>query len=152
MSYKLSFRLLRVCTPLLLVCVTALVASAGELKLEAQLIWGTTNSVSPNPNHKPAQKDVEQKLKQQPFKWKHYFEVNRVTLAVPDGGQKSVPVSKSCSIQVKNLGKQKVEVTLMGKGKEAGKITQALPKGELLVVGGNAENATAWFVVLKQAE
>jgi len=61
-------------------------------------------------------------------------------------------VSKSCSLQVKNLGGQKVEVTLIGKGKEAGKITQALPKGELLVVGGNAENATAWFVVLKQAE
>ena len=71
---------------------------------------------------------------------------------MPDGEQKDVPVSKSCSIRVKNLGRQKVEVTLIGKGKEAGKITQALPKGELLVVGGNAENATAWFVVLKQAE
>src|SRR6266567_628036 len=152
MSDNLSSWLPRVCTVAFLLCATVLAAGAGELKLEAQLIWGTTNSVSPNPNHKPAQKEVERKLKEQPFKWKHYFEVNRVTLTVPDGEQKGVPVSKSCSIQVKNLGKQKVEVTLIGKGKEAGKITQALPKGELLVVGGNAENATAWFVVLQQAE
>ena len=152
MSDNLSFQLPRVCTAVFLLCATALAAGAGELTFEAQLIWGTTNSVSPNPNHKPAQKDVERKLKEQPFKWKHYFEVNRVALTVPDGELKGVPVSKSCSIQVKNLGRQKVEVTLIGKGKEAGKITQALPKGELLVVGGNAENATAWFVVLKQAE
>ena len=152
MSDNLSSRLSQVCAVAFLLCATALAAGAGELKLEAQLIWGTTNSVSPNPNHKPAQKDVERKLQEQPFKWKHYFEVNRVTFAVADGEQKGVPVSKSCSIQVKNLGRQKVEVTLIGKGKEAGKITQALPKGELLVVGGNAENATAWFVVLKQAE
>ncbi|HEU0038222.1 MAG TPA: hypothetical protein VFR76_03005 [Verrucomicrobiae bacterium] len=152
MSDNLSSRLPRVCPVVFLLCATAMAAGAGEIKLEAQLIWGTTNSVSPNPNHKAAQKDVERKLKEQPFKWKHYFEVNRVTLTVPDGELKGVPVSKSCSIQVKNLGRQKVEVTLIGKGKEAGKITQALPKGELLVVGGNAENATAWFVVLKQAE
>jgi hypothetical protein len=33
-----------------------------------------------------------------------------------------------------------------------GKITQALPKKELLVTGGNVPNFTAWFVVLKQAE
>jgi hypothetical protein len=30
------------------------------------------------------------------------------------------------------------------------KRTQALPKGETLVLGGNAPNATSWFVVLKQ--
>jgi hypothetical protein len=31
-------------------------------------------------------------------------------------------------------------------------VTQALPKGELLIVGGDAENDTAWFVVIRQAE
>jgi len=149
MSHNLSSRFPQVWTVVFLLCATAIAAGAGELKLEAQLIWGTTNSVSPNPNHKPAQKDVENKLKEQPFKWKHYFEVNRVTFSVADGEQKVVPVSKSCSIHVKNLGKQQIEVTLVGKGKEAGKVTQRLPKGELLAIGGNAENQTSWFVVLK---
>ena len=55
-------------------------------------------------------------------------------------------------LQVKNLGKQQVEVTLIGKGKSTGKITQALPKHELLVTGGNAANATSWFVVLRQKD
>ena len=65
MSHNLSSRLPQVWTVVFLLCATAIAAGAGELKLEAQLIWGTTNSVSPNPNHKPAQKDVEKKLKEQ---------------------------------------------------------------------------------------
>ncbi len=152
MSYYSISRFLLAGATALLLCATALAVQAGELKIEVQLIWGTTNSVSPNPSHKPAQKDVERKLQEQPFKWKHYFEVNRVTFSVADAEQKVVTVSKSCSIQVKNLGKQQVEVSVIGKGKDTGKVTQRLPKGELLAIGGNAENQTSWFVVLKQVD
>jgi len=45
-----------------------------------------------------------------------------------------------------------VEVSLIGKGKEVVKRTQALPKGEILVLGGNAPNATAWLVILKRTD
>jgi hypothetical protein len=45
-----------------------------------------------------------------------------------------------------------VEVSLVGKGKDVAKRTQKLPKGETLVLGGNAPNATAWLVVLKRLE
>ena len=45
-----------------------------------------------------------------------------------------------------------VKFQLIGKGKLANTVTQALPKGQLFVTGGDAENSTAWFVVLKQVE
>ena len=130
----------------------ALDGSAADLKLEAQLIWGTNDAKSPDPKHKAAQPEVARKLKALPFKWANYYEVNRRQFAVPESATKSEAMSKDCEIRVKNLGKTVVEVSLLGRGEHVGKITQALPKGELLVTGGNAPNFTAWFVVLKQVE
>jgi hypothetical protein len=53
---------------------------------------------------------------------------------------------------VKKLAGSEVEVSLMGKGKEVVKRKQSLPKGEMLVLGGNAPNSTAWLVLLKRIE
>jgi len=125
---------------------------AAEMKLEAQLIWGANEEKSPDPSHKAVSGEVSKKLKSLPFKWKNYFEVNRQQFAVTVLGVKKVAMSKECEIVARNLGNTKVEVVLIGKGEQIGKITQALPKGELLVIGGNAPNFSAWFVVLKQVE
>lgn len=125
---------------------------AGEMKLEAQLIWGTKDEKSPDPKHKPVDPKVAKKMKSLPFKWQHYFEVNSKKFSVAEGETKKIVLSKDCEIRVRNAGKDSVEVQLFGKGECIGKISQALPKGELLVTGGNATNFTAWFVVLRQSE
>jgi len=123
-----------------------------DLKVEAILVWGTNDATSPNPKHKPVGPRLAKKLQSLPFKWANYFEVNCKQIVVPHSAEKKERMSQDCEIKVKNLGKSVVEVSLIGKGEPVGKITQALPKGELLVTGGNAENFTAWFVVLKQVE
>jgi hypothetical protein len=125
---------------------------AGDLKLEAHLIWGANDAKSPDPQHKPVDPEVAKKLRQSPLKWQHYFEVTRKQFVVPTAGAKKVAMSKDCEINVRNLGNSSVELSYFGKGQLVGKITQALPKGELLVIGGNAPNFTAWFVVLRQAD
>lgn len=125
---------------------------AGEVKLEAQLIWGTNDEKSPNPKHKSVEPNVAKKLKKLPFKWQHYFEVNRKPFAVEQGETKKVVLSKDCEIKVRNVGNNMLELQIFGKGECVGKISQALPKDELLVTGGNAANFTAWFVVLRQTE
>jgi hypothetical protein len=124
---------------------------AADLKLEAQLVWGTNDPQSPDPKHKPVGPEVERKLKRL-LKWQHYFVVNQKRFEVPDGDSRKVAMSKQCEIQVKNRGGDQAELLLFGKGELVEKRTQALPKGELLVIGGNAENLTAWLVVLKQIE
>ncbi len=123
-----------------------------QLKLEAQLIWGTNEPKSPDPTHKPVEPEVKKKLQTLPFKWANYYEVNRVQFTVTQGRTNRVVMSKECEIVVKNLGNTVVELTLFGRGERVGTITQALPKGELLVTGGNAPNFTAWFVVLRQTD
>jgi hypothetical protein len=127
-------------------------AQAAEIKFEAQLIWGTNDLLPPNPKNKAVDPEVEKKLKKLPFKWEHYFEIRSKKFTVDEGDSKMVEMSSQCEIKVKNVGGSVVEVHLFGKGKSVGKIGQSLPKGELLVTGGNAENLTAWFVVLKQVE
>ena len=135
-----------------IVCLPAH-ADNDELSLQAQLIWGTNDDAKPsNPKLKPLAPSLADKLKDSPFKWKNYYEVNWTPFKVAVGEEKTVPMSKNCQIRVKNLGNSQVEMQLLGKGQRVGKITQALPKGQLLITGGNAENSTAWFVVLRQLE
>ena len=122
------------------------------MKLEVQLIWGTNDPQSPDPNHKPVEADVKKKLSELPLKWTNYFEVKRKGFEVPPAGATKVALSEKGSLEVKNAGHSMIEVLLIGKGKEVGRRTQKLPKGETLVLGGNAPNATAWLVVLKRLE
>src|SRR5215510_10256207 len=133
---------------LLLVSAGASQAIAGDMKLEVQLLWGTNDPQSPDPKHRPVEADVHKKLKELPLKWSNYFVVNKKQFDVSSNGTSKVPLSEKCAIEVKNLGHSTVEVSLFGKGEKIIGQTQALPKGEILVLGGNAPNATSWLVIL----
>lgn len=132
--------------------MTAGSAQTAALKLEAQLLWGTNDGTSPNPKHKPVEPEIRKKLKELPLKWTNYFEETRKSFDVAEGSANKVSLSDRCDVEVRNLGGNKVEVTHFGKGEKVVKQTQTLKKGELLVLGGNAPNSTAWLVVLKHAE
>ncbi len=138
---------------LLLLCGAGQDAQGADLKLQAFLLWGTDDNKPPEgKSYQPANLEVRQKLKDLPLKWTNWFEVRRVDFAVPQGGAKEVAVSTKCQLNVRKLAGAEVEVSLIGKGKEVVKRRQALPKGEMLVLGGNAPNSTAWLVVLKRIE
>ncbi len=144
----------RVSLIFLLAMATTIAAFAGELKLEAQLIWGTDDAKSPDPKHKPVDPDLRKKLDDLPLKWKNYFEVNRKRFNVPKKGSNKVSMSEKCELEVKNIDGKSVEVSLISKrkGDTLWKRTQPLPKGEILIYSGNAPNSTAWLVTLKQVE
>jgi hypothetical protein len=135
-----------------LVCTEAY-AGAADLKIEAQLIWGTDDNTPPDgKNCRPVSPDIEKKLKDLPLKWKHYFEMHRQTASVPLNDPVHVALSDKCELVIKNVGGGNVEVSLIGKGKEVVKRSQALPKGDILALGGNAPNSTAWLAILKRIE
>ncbi len=127
-------------------------AQSVTIKLQAQLVWGTNDDKSPDPKHKPVDDDVKAKLNELPLKFSNYFEVNRKSVEVAMSATNRVPMSEKCELEVKSLGANNFEVSLYGKGKQVVNRKQALKKGEMLVVGGNAPNATAWLVVLKRLE
>ena len=138
---------------LVLLACAELRAQAADMKLQAFLLWGTDDSKPPEGKaYKPVAPDILQKLKDLPLKWTNWFEVNRKDFAVPQGAIKEVPMSEKCQVNVTKVSGTEVEVSLIGKGKEVVKRKQSLPKGEMLVLGGNAPNSTAWLVVLKRIE
>lgn len=137
---------------LLLLAGLELRAHSAEFKVEAVLLWGTDEATSPNPKHKPVQSELKEKLKKLPLKWKNYFEVNRKVVELPQGAARTVSLSDTCELEMKNLDGTKIEVTHFGKGKKVGTRTQALPPGEVLTIGGNAPGSTAWLVAVRRVD
>ena len=135
-----------------LLATTAARAEPGDMKVEAQLIWATNDKEDPNKAHKPVTPEILEKLKQLPLKWANYFEVNKVALEISKGESRKGKLSDKCEVEVKNLDGTQVEVALLGKGDPVWKRLQALPKGEILILGGNAPNSTAWLVALKRTK
>jgi hypothetical protein len=151
----MKFGLICVC----LIFVAALVLPTGSARaqssdtatFEALLIWGT-NDTKTDPKLKPADPELAKKLKKSPFKWEHYFEMHRELLKLKLNEEQTVKMSRNCVISVTYLKDDQVKFQLIGKGTLANTVTQALPKGQLLITGGDAENSTAWFVVLRRVE
>ena len=125
--------------------------NANVVTFEAQLIWGT-NDKKPDPKLKPADSRLAEKLQKTPFKWDHYFEMHKELVKLRLNEEKTVTMSRNCVISLTHLKDENVKFQLFGKGQLANTVTQPLPKGRLLVEGGDAENSTAWFVVLKQVD
>lgn len=135
-----------------LVLFSCAAAQARDWRLEAILVWATNAEKSPDPNHKPVDEETRKKIGELPLKWKNYFEVHRETFTVKQGGSKEVTLSQKCKLNVKHTDGKNAEVSLIGKGEQVLKRIQPLPRGEMLVLGGNAPNETGWLVVLKRLE
>jgi hypothetical protein len=135
-------------------CLLALFLSGGaaraadSLRAEALLIWGTDDEKSPDPSHKPVDAALAGQLGKSPYRWKHYFEVNRKVVEIPaNKTKKDIAMSEQCKLDIKNFGNDWVEVKLYGKGKLVSTNKERLP----LVLAGYAGNSTAWMVVIRPA-
>jgi len=137
---------------LLLYTLSVLGSQPPNLSLEAELIWGTNAKSSPNGKHKPVDAELRKKLQALPLKWTNYFEIKRVKTELPSHGVQRIPLSDKCELELTDRGQSKIEVTHFGNGKRIGTRTQTLPKGETLILGGNAPGETSWLVVLRRLQ
>ena len=129
------------------ILVTLAGAGAGDLNLQAKLIWATNGD---KPNDQDL-KEVDPKTAEKlggVFKWKSYYEVSRTNFTVAAATTKTVKMSPKCDVKVSNQGKSQLEVELYGKGKMVVRKRQQLAVGELLVLAGDDKNDTAWFVIM----
>lgn len=117
--------------------------------MEARLIWGTNEEKSPDASHKPLDGEIAKKLREMPLKWKNFFEVNRKVFTINDQTYTNVVMSKQCSIEVKDKGGNNVTVKLYGQGKPVNRVDKPLPKGEMLAIGGDDKNNSAWFITVR---
>jgi len=138
-----------------LAAVDRLQAAAGELNLQAQLIWGTDGEKPEDKKLTELDAVTKKKLKGV-FKWKNYFEVNQQAFKVAASGSKRVRMSPKCELVVERLGGSTasplIEVVLYGEGNLVGRTKKILKIGELMVLAGDDKNDTAWFVLLRHAK
>jgi hypothetical protein len=125
----------------------AAAAGAADLKLEAQLVWGT-NDEKGGPNCKPVDAGLAAKL-HGTFKWKSYFEITNQVASIPVNKTRDLKMSDHCTLRIKNLGGARVEINCIGEGKEVNKGSYNLTPPKWVVLGGNSPDDTAWFIGLR---
>lgn len=117
-------------------------ALAADLKLGAQLIWGTSDSPT-NVNHNLVDADLAATFRQH-FKWTNYYEITNVTADIALNQSRDVQMSDHCTLKIRNLGSSVVAVDCIGQGKAVSKGTNTLP----CVYCGTNVNDTGWFIRL----
>jgi hypothetical protein len=73
-----------------------------------------------------------------------------VVKVVPSRGSTSFELSKDCTLEIRELEGPRVEVTLIGKGKQVHKTTKNLAKGERFTYAGDDKDKCAWFVTVAE--
>jgi hypothetical protein len=124
-----------------LLCAGVTARAADDLKLEVQLVFGTNEAMT---NARPVAPAIEKKLKRLPLKWGSYYVISAQQFLLAKNESNRFALGGSEMI-VKNLGGEKVELTMIDRGK----ITQSLKKGQTLVTNVRDPNS---FVVLRQVE
>ena len=116
--------------------------------LQANLILGTNKEQKDKMEALPEIKDKLSKV----FKWKYYYRLNRKKIELKDKDTKPIQLSRSASIKVTNLMKnKKIAVSLYNEGRMLVQKTQALKTGKHMVLAGNTESDSAWFIVITRS-
>src|SRR5437016_951495 len=105
--------------------VLAVALQAGDLNLQAMLVWGTNEEKPANKDLKELPPDLLKKLRGV-FKWKNYFEVNRQKVSLPPKNAKRARLSDKCEVEVENFGGSDIEVRVIGRGKLFGKVRETI--------------------------
>jgi len=146
---------------LILLCFVSLEVPqlfAGDIKVEVQLVWGTNEKKSPDPQHKPVDPAVVKRLGS--LKWKRYFQVNSQVVTIPSRKTQRVKLSPQCEVEITEMEGPQVEVNVYGRTAQAAaknepfkwvhKHVDKLPEDDLLVFAGDDKNDCAWAIVIKR--
>jgi hypothetical protein len=150
------YRILAVLSALLLSALTfgtdtnKTAAKAREQKFHAILVWATDEDkpVEKEEELKAIEPELREKIKF--LKWKNFFQVGeRKHVSIRPGETKELPLSHKCKLKLHETEKEGLQVELIGEGIPVIKKNQTMPLKDILIIGGDDKNATAWMVVLK---
>jgi hypothetical protein len=123
-------------------------AKGADMQLEAKLIWGSNDSADKVSHKLVADPKLSSDL-HRIFKWSNYYEINTKSVTIPANKSGELQMSEKCKLEIKNLGKNWIEVNCIGKGKQVSKGKHSLAPGKWFTLAGNDKNNTAWFVVMR---
>jgi hypothetical protein len=117
---------------------------------KVQLIRGTDEEKPREAAWKPAGENLSKKLGSG-FRWKNYWEVNRLTVTVAAGKPARARLSADREVEISLLDSGASEARYYSKGELVRKCRQAT-HDKLCIMGGTRENDESWFVVVKREE
>ena len=120
---------------------------AGDQKVKATLVWGTSDEKPPTEKYKIADEKMVKGLRH--FKWKNYYEVTNTTVALTGAAVNRVRLSDKCEVELQNVDKGGLEAKLFGEGKLVYTKKGNIPAGEHFALGADdPKNSSVWFVIL----
>lgn len=133
------------------------VACAAEVKVQAQLVWGTDTAKADSKDLVELDATIRERLRR-PLRWKHYFVMRSLSEEIPEKETKHFVLSKRCSIEVRKATEKELEFKIysLKEGEEPKLVkTDRIPieqwnSGHILVFGGDSKDNwdDAWFVIL----
>ena len=124
------------------------VAQADPITVQAHLVLGT----SKEQEGKTEFSNTIRKRLAKVFKWMKYYELRSKRMSIVDGATKTAKLSKTAKIEVSNLNKGKVAVSLFSEGKMLVQKSQKLKSGSCMVLAGESGTDSAWFIVLSKVK
>lgn len=113
-----------------------------------QLVRGTDSEEPPQKEAKTIGPRLAKRL-QPVFRWKSYWEVNRVKAAVEPGHKSRVRLSRRHEVEIDLSVAGKRTVHFFEDGKRVGTSTQQSGVA-VTIQGGNATGENAWFIVVRK--
>lgn len=122
-------------------------AAAGE-KLYIQSVIANNDSESPAKGARPIGPRLAEKLSPV-FRWKYYWELELREIAIPKELQK-LKLPSGLWVEVGPIVKGEIEIRLY-RGKDlVRKVRYRIQEDEMIIIGGDGEKRSAWFVVVRR--
>jgi hypothetical protein len=141
-------RLIFLIVLLLFVSGGFVVANADPITVHARLVLGANKE----DKSKMEVSSAIQKRLSKIFKWVKYYQLRSKRISIDDGAKKSAKLSRTSKIEVANLKKDKVAVSLFSAGKMLVQKSQTLRPGSFMVLAGESGTDSAWFIVLSKTK
>jgi hypothetical protein len=123
-------------------------AADPTLNIEVRLVWGSDGAKPPHADFKKVDPKLAETLRRS-FRWSEYYEGKPQKVQAPSQASQKVALAENCMVELKNLGKSKIEVRYFSGTKEIGKTVNTLPPQNWLTVGSVDKNNSAKFVMLR---
>src|SRR3954471_20100654 len=95
--------------------IAVMSARAADMQLEAKLIWGS-NDGADKVKHTLVQDPTLSADLHRIFKWTNYYEISTKDATIAPDKTGILQMSDKCKLEVKNLGKNWIEVNCIGSG------------------------------------
>ncbi len=134
----------------LLAAASPLFAASPEppLNVEVRLVLGTDTLKSAPADFKKMDPALAKTLSRS-FRWSEYYEGKPQKVQAPAQQSQKVILDQDCSIELKNLGKSRIEVKYFSGAKEIGKTVNTLPPQNWLTLGSVDKSNSAKFVMIR---